>query len=350
MKRAYIYVFLAAAALFLLSCQRHEPEKTEPLLSFSATAEDAHEVRSGAGSEKTDGTNLTESPFGVYGIYTPTGQEEEGTNVFLSSSAMEVTHNGADWTYSPTAYWSINQFYRFRAFHPFSGEAFTVNPVSDANRLLIEYKIASGQADLLVGFKPVEATIDNIQKKVQIEFRHALCGLQFKIAFEDSEDIEDGYTDEITMFHLHGFIPTGTLVYGHQDGNYNSEELRWIATYYDDSEYYEWTGLKSFGKHNGKKNDEGSNAVSIFDDLDGSGEGIVFAIPQTISSAPEKPTSVHFKTSRGGSAIHEAVLPKHTWEPGNIYTYTLLIKKSDIKVMLSIKEWNEIQSNENIYI
>jgi hypothetical protein len=77
---------------------------------------------------------------------------------------------------------------------------------------------------------------------------------------------------------------------------------------------------------------------------------MVFAIPQTISSTPEKSTSVHFKTARGGAADHQATLPSITWESGKIYTYTLLIEKSDIKVLISIKDWNEVQSNENIYI
>ncbi|MBQ6879019.1 MAG: fimbrillin family protein [Bacteroidales bacterium] len=338
----YIHILLISL-LTMASCQKPDgPDQNETAvpLSFSVSAEDAVAAKAGAGSEVTNNSNLTDKPFGIYGIYTATENEDEGTNVFLSSSAMEVRHDGTQWTYSPTAYWNINQFYRFRAYHPYSGDAFIVNPSSNTHRLMIEYKIASGQEDLLVGFKSVEANVTNIRTKVPITFRHALCALQFKIAFENSNDIPDDYTDDITNFHLHGIIPTGTLVYGHEEGDYHSEELKWIATYYDAADYYEWSGLKTFGKY-----DE-SNAVTIFDGA----EGIVFAIPQTISSTPEKLTSVHFKTSRGGAADHQAILPSTTWEPGKIYTYTFLIKKSDIEVWLSIKDWNEIQSNENIYI
>lgn len=339
----YIHILLISVLTMAAACQKPDgPDQNETAvpLSFSVSAEDAVAAKAGAGSEVTDNSNLTSKPFGIYGIYTATEDEDEGTNVFLSSSAMEVSHDGTQWTYSPTAYWNINQFYRFRAYHPYSGDAFIVNPSSNTHRLMIEYKIAAGQEDLLVGFTSVEANVTNIRKKVPITFRHALCALQFKIAFENSNDIPDGYTDDITNFHLHGIIPTGTLVYGHEEGDYHSEELKWIATYYDEADYYEWSGLTTFGKY------DGSNAVTIFDGA----EGIVFAIPQTISSTPEKLTSVHFKTSRGGAADHHANLPYTTWEPGKIYTYTLLIQKSDIKVLLSIKDWNEIQSNENIYI
>ena len=334
---------LLLVALFSLTaaCQKSEPQSEAGVpLAFSAMTEDVVPAKAGAGSEITDAAKLKNDSFGIYGIYTPTEDDEDGTNVFLSSAAMEVSHNGTQWTYSPTAYWSINQFYRFRAYHPYSGDAFVVNPSSDTHRLMIEYKVAAGQEDLLVGFTALEADVMNIQKKVSINFKHALCALQFKVAFKNSAYISDDYTDQITSFHLHGIIPTGTLVYGHEDGNELVEELRWIATYYDDSDYYEWTGSREFGKYNG------SNAVTI---LDG-GQGLVFAIPQSISSTPEKPTSVHFTTARGGAADHHATLPAVTWEPGKIYTYTLLIEKSDIEVLISIKDWNEVQSNENIYI
>ena len=339
----YIHILLISVLTMAAACQKPDgPDQNETAvpLSFSVSAEDAVAAKAGAGSEVTDNSNLTSKPFGIYGIYAATEDEDEGTNVFLSSSAMEVSHDGTQWTYSPTAYWNINQFYRFRAYHPYSGDAFIVNPSSNTHRLMIEYKIAAGQEDLLVGFKSVEANVTNIRQKVPITFRHALCALQFKIAFENSNDIPDDYTDDITNFHLHGIIPTGTLVYGHEEGDHLSDELKWIATYYDEADYYEWSGSNTFGKY------DGSNAVTIFDGT----EGIVFAIPQTISSTPEKLTSVHFKTSRGGAADHQAILPYTTWEPGKIYTYTLLIQKSDIRVLLSIKDWNEIQSNENIYI
>lgn len=336
---------LFLAAVLVASCQKNGPLEPSPQgssvpLAFSASAEETVLVRSGAGSVITDASNLESDSFGVYGIYTPTADDEEGTNVFLSSSAMEVSHDGTQWTYTPTAYWSINQFYRFRAFYPYEGHAFVVNPVSDTHRLMIEYKVAAGQEDLMVGFAAVEATVENIQNKVPIAFKHALCALQFKIAFKNSTDIPDDYTDDITMFHLRGLIPTGTLVYGHEEGNEFIEELRWIATYYDDSEYYGWTGSKTFGKYNG------NNAVTIWDGT----QGVVVAIPQTICTTDEKLTTVHFKTSRGGNADHHATLPSTTWEPGKIYTYTLLIEKSDVQILVSIKDWNEVQSNENLYI
>ena len=335
-------IFMFVAVLFT-ACQRHDPEVSGMALTFSATAEDAVQMKGGAGSKLTSDSNLADQSFGIYGMFFDSENATEGTNVFLSSSAMEVTHDGAEWKYSPIAYWNINQFYRFRAYHPYKGKAFVVNPLSNTHRLMIEYKIESGQEDLLVSFTHVEANVINIQKKVPVTFKHALCALKFKVAFKDSADIPDDYVDNITMFHLHGLIPTGTLVYGHEPGNLLTESMQWIATYYDAGDYFDWTGSKQFGKYD--VNDPAS-ATTIFDGE----EGVVLAIPQEISSTAEKLTSVHFTTSKGGAADHYANLPATEWEPGKIYTYTLLIEKSDIEVLVSIKDWNEVQSNENIYI
>ena len=143
----------------------------------------------------------------------------------------------------------------------------------------------------------------------------------------------------MTSFHLSGLIPTGTLQYTHEDGNNLSEVIKWHATYFDDGEYYEWTGSKLFPKYNG------SNATTVFDD-----KGLVFCIPQTCSPADTKQTIVYFKTEKAGDAVHSAPLPKMQWEPGKVYSYTLLINKSDLEISVTIKDWDEIQANEDLFL
>ena len=115
--------------------------------------------------------------------------------------------------------------------------------------------------------------------------------------------------------------------------------IEWIATYYDSGSYFNWTGPKVFGKYNG------SNAVDIFDGA----SNMVFCIPQTCSSSLGA-TTIHFKTLGGGDADNSATLPTIKWEPGKIYVYTLLVNKSDLEVVVSIKDWKEIQSSEDVYL
>ena len=339
MKHILYYI---ALLLLVLSCNKQDKPATGIALTFEAKAEDASlagKAGAGEGVTQTTDSNLKAHPFGVFGIYTEAAGEENGSNVFLSSAAQQVSWNTDKWTYNPLQYWKLNKFYRFRAYHPYSGSAFSINAMSDVDDIFIEYAINAGKEDLLVGFQTVESTASNIKNKVKFAFKHALCALEFKIAFKNDPFIADSYTDTLTSFHVSGLIPTGTLQYTHEDGNYLSDVIKWHASYFDDGEYYVWTGSKLFPKYNG------SNATRVFDD-----NGLVFCIPQTCSPSDTKQTTVNFKTEKAGDAVHSAPLPKMQWEPGKIYSYTLLINKSDLEISVTIKDWDEIQSNEDLFL
>ena len=338
----HISLFLISSLLLAISCTKQDKPGPGFALAFEAKAVDAAlagKAGAGEGVIQTTDSNLKEHPFGVFGVYSDVAGDENCTNVFLSSAAQKVSWNTDKWTYDPLQYWKLNKFYRFRAYHPYSGSAFSINAMSDVDDIFIEYAINAGKEDLLVGFQTVESTASNIKNKVKFAFKHALCALEFKIAFKDDKFIEDSYTDTLTSFHLSGLIPTGTLQYTHEDGNNLSEVIKWHATYFDDGEYYEWTGSKKFLKYNG------SNATTVFD-----GKGLVFCIPQTCSPAETKQTIVYFKTKKAGDADHSAPLPKMQWEPGKIYSYTLLINKSDLEISVTIRDWDEIQANEDLFL
>ena len=346
MKHRLYQISLQLISLLLLaiSCTKQDKPGSGFALTFEAKAVDAAlagKAGAGEGVIQTTDSNLKSLPFGVFGVYSDVSGDENCTNVFLTSAAKQVSFswNTDKWTYDPLQYWKLNKFYRFRAYHPYSGSAFSINAMSDVDDIFIEYAINAGKEDLLVGFQTVESTASNIKNKVKFAFKHALCALEFKIAFKNDEFIEDSYTDNLTSFHLSGLVPTGTLQYTHEDGNNLSEVIKWHATYFDDGEYYEWTGSKLFPKYNG------SNATTVFDD-----KGLVFCIPQTCSPADTKQTTVNFKTEKAGNAVHSAPLPKMQWEPGKIYSYTLLINKSDLEISVTIKDWDEIQANEDLFL
>ena len=77
---------------------------------------------------------------------------------------------------------------------------------------------------------------------------------------------------------------------------------------------------------------------------------MVFTIPQTCSGT-KGDTMVYFKTEKGRDAVQSVKLPTTEWLPGHIYTYTLLMApKSKIEVLISIKDWEGVEINEDIYI
>lgn len=333
-----ISFLLAIAMMALTSCRKTNSGDVAPI-SFGVQTT---EMKAGTGSTVTNNDNLTGKAFGVSGVVTNTNGDFNTSNVF-NGDRVEVSYVSS-WEYSPEAYWKINKWYRFRAYHPYEGSSINVQAASGDN-LTIEYSTVSGQDDLLVGFNHLQANPENIVQRVPIVFKHALSALQFKIAFKNVADIADDYSDQITAFCMTGVSPMGTMVYSHQDGNPLTEELRWLPSFYDETEFYEWTGSKLFHKINAEK----TNATIVYD-TDGDKDGLVFVIPQTCSRSDAEPTMVHFKTKKGGSALHSAKLPQITWTPGNIYVYTLLVNKSDITISVTIKPWTELESNETIYL
>ncbi|MGN1212198.1 MAG: fimbrillin family protein [Candidatus Cryptobacteroides sp.] len=349
MNKVLKYNILLFFLCCLASCRKEVGDSidTQVPLLFQATASDVVSVtKAPAGSdiEKTDQEKLITLPFGVFGVWTDLEESSDGNIVFMESSAQKVNYNSEKyppaWEYEPLQYWKLNKFYRFRAYHPFEGESFSlVSSTSSADNIVIEYKIIPGNDDLLVGFWSDQATIDVIQNPVVFNFQHALCGLQFKIALKNVPEIADTDEDTVTEFHIEGLIPTGTLSYSHDKSDLHIPTLNWSTSFYDSKSFFEWTGSKTFQKF------DGSYAVDIFDGED----NMVFCIPQTCSSSLG-PTTVHFKTAGSGDADNSATLPSITWEPGKIYTYILLVNKSDLEIKVSIKDWTEIQSSVDVYL
>ena len=189
MKHRLYHISLQLISLLLLaiSCTKQDKPGSGFALTFEAKAVDAAfagKAGAGEGVIQTTDSNLKNHPFGVFGVYSDVAGDENCTNVFLSSAAQEVSWNTDKWTYDPLQYWNLNKFYRFRAYHPYSGSAFSINAMSDVDDIFIEYAINAGKEDLLVGFQTVESTASNIKNKVKFAFKHALCALEFKIAFK----------------------------------------------------------------------------------------------------------------------------------------------------------------------
>lgn len=332
------------AVVALRACTKHSVEPGVSI-SFASVAQDASvSTRSGAGENVVLSTteSMRSKPFGIYGLYSDNPGDENGTNVFLSTNAQAVSYNSssAKWEYDPLAYWSINKFYRFRAYHPYNGTAFNVLNSSSVDLISIDYKIASGSDDLMFAFWTGQADESVITKNVPMQFFHALSGITFSVGMKNSDDVPNDYQDAVTSFWVSGIIPNGTVLYTHPDGRFNKAQMIWIAENYDSStKYYQWTGSKTFGKINNP-----NPAVSIFD-----GSSVVFAIPQSCSGA-KGPTKAYFTTQNGGDAVNEITLPAVQWEPGVIYSYCFVISQSKIEVEITIKDWEPVEINQDIHI
>lgn len=346
----HIVTLLFAAAL--ISCEREPLPQTRISIAFGTTSEEQLASKS-MGDDVASSTTETmkSAAFGVYGVHAdnPGLKKSDGTNVFTSSEAVNVGHNGTSWEYSPLAYWTFNDYYRFRAYHPINGKAFTVQNSSDVDLISIDYKVVNGSEDLMVAFWKRQATESVIKERVPMVFHHCLSGLIIKVGLTD-----DSSTDSITELYIKGLTPNGTMLYTYETPedpsstiDYDSATMKWVTETFDSStEYYKWTGSKVIA--GGVTSSNPGNATPVFGG-DGT-EHMVFTIPQTCSGTRGN-TVIYFKTKQGGDAVQAVKIPQTEWLPGHIYTYTLLISPtSNIEVLISIKDWEAVEINEDIHI
>lgn len=348
MHRIRTALFVSAAVL-LGSCTKPQGEEHGTAIGFStSTVSQVEGTKANHTGESTTTATLKNKPFGVYGMYSVT-DGGKGTNVFDFSSPVEVRYttdvisNETNWTYtfsgsqySAKKNWKRNMYYRFRAFHPY--DATILQSSSSADGIDIEYRILDDSYDLLLASAKRYPANDGYDR-VQLVFNHALCALKFKIAFKETVTPAT-YTDNIIHFYIKGLNAYGHLNY---TGFGADEAFNWSGTFNSQDKLYEWTGNKTFGVKGQKQPTDILESTEYF-----------FAIPQTCSDpANGQKTSIHLFTKKSGGdneIDHTVNLQPLKWEAGKIYTYTLLVNKSDIEVSVTIEPWLTKQVPVDIYL
>lgn len=251
---------------------------------------------------------------------------------------------GNYWTYEPKQKWERAMYYRFRAIWPYET---AIQPNSSANLISTEYSSSTDDYDLMVAYATRRPITEGIGR-VTLEFKHALAGLRFKLKFNENSDEKPD--DELTEFYITGIYPQGQLFYGITETVSDVNAIRWIMsenTFDDRNPQFRWTGSTAFGGADNKpaniyfsETPDGTTGETITD-------GAALIIPQQLSS-PIGDTYVNFRTKLGSTVLHRAKLPTETLESGKIYTYTLKMYGTEIKVSVDIQDWTEIQSNIDI--
>lgn len=336
-----------SAAVLLGSCTKPQGEELGTAIGFStSTVSQVEGTKSNHTGESTTTATLQNKPFGVYGMYSVT-DGGKGTNVFDFSSPVEVRYttdiisNETNWTYtfsgsqySAKKNWKRNMYYRFRAYHPY--DATLLQSSSSADGIDIEYRVLDDSYDLLLASAKRYPANDGYGR-VQMVFNHALCALKFKIAFKETVT-PSTYTDNIIHFYIKGLNAYGHLSYT----GFGKDAFNWQGTFNSHDKLYEWTGDKTFGVKGHKEPTDILELKEYF-----------FAIPQTCSDPANGPTSIHLYTRKSGGdneIDHTVNLPRLEWEAGKIYTYTLLVNKSDIEVSVTIEPWLTKQVPVDIYL
>lgn len=309
-------------------------------------------------STSTDDTSLKDHSIGIYGTVSAV-EGGNGLSVFGTSNVTELKYGTnppvtdyEGWYYEPLQYWKRNQYYRFRAYHPYDlAEVFETG--NGADNLVVIYRMVPGAVgtwdnyDLLTAFATRDTGGSNPFAVVPLEFKHALSALRFYVTYAD----DHGYQGKLQDFWIEGLRAYGTMSYTHPDETTLTDVIRWNAQYYYDD--------KQFFLTNPGEDFTYSKPANVYAPDDNTWPpvtdtgGLIFVIPQTISQdradgSGTDWTTVCFKTQKSGEAVNRVNLPRTTWEPGKIYTYTLKLGTSSIVIDVTSKDWEVLESNIDI--
>lgn len=337
------------AVLAVSSCGREAKDDFGDAIAFSAAAEKVMDSRS-AGSALVTNLNTDGSEIAVYGYHGGASDYSGKTPVFETDGAKRVYYKSSgnagksNWYYdyngvTDKVKWIRSDYYRFRAFYPYSLIE-KVNTSSNAEILSLDnYSLMTDDADLMVAYStryPVQDGVD----PVELEFHHALSALRFEVK-KDENSTED---ESVKEFYLTGLYQTGGLIYTASVASALAgvQSLTWIPSVSDyDTPVHHWVAASESDYRKMT-----TSGVSVYGN-----DGFVFAIPvngkyngeDIVKTRPK--VYANFRTDKGGTVLHTALLPEGVcWEPGKKYIYTITVKKAAVTVNVTIKPWTLVEA------
>lgn len=267
------------------------------------------------------------------------------------------------WTYGVTAAeWVMGAKYTFNAYFPMD----VVNEISssDVSAFVIEYNTEAYQDDLMTAYAYVDTEAATFKKGVPVELNmlHTLSALRFRFSFINIDNTTYDDSDALTAFWLEntmsggGLATTGVLAFGTkgENGVMDGEHIHWYH-----EEHPEPSTPTTIRKMYAWEDNEGVNftstttnrtiAVAYSTNADGNQKyaengGWVLTIPQENDGT----TQICFKLKTTGDLVHRIALPECTYEAGNRYTYDIRFGQTSVTLKLTIADWNELKSSQDI--
>ena len=296
-----LVIWAAMLAAGLVSCQQEDdlPKGVKYPILFGY-----YDTRAVA-----DLDDLQDKGFKVYAYF-------EGNTNNYATFEKEVAYDEDKnvWGYQGLEYWIPGAKYWFKAFYP--GDKFKVTNTSENQYFTVsDVDVVNHQVDLLVASATAEVPNNAMCPKdgsvVNLNFQHLLSNIQIKIQ------------SEVSGIKINAV----TIVNADNNGAYSSETEEWEPTATGDIE---------------KKSDV---ELALKDDFKiVTGDGIL-VIPGNPSGK-----SLSVKASNGKE--YKADFPATPqWEKGNRYTYTLVIKPSDIIFNEpKVDEWDSENATGSVII
>ena len=272
-------------------------------------------------------------------------------------------NNYQGWSYGEkAAEWVMGAKYTFNAYYPMHVVSEITS--SDVSTFVVEFNAEIYQEDLMMAYSYVDtdAPAFRLGVPVKLKMLHVLSAVRFRFSFMDSDSTTYEDSDALTAFWLEntqidkGIATTGILAFGtyNNDGTMDGEHIHW---YYEDrplpSTPEKVRAIYAWEDANGVEfsSTDTQRIVAVAYSTNPSGtqkyannNGYVMVIPQELDGT----VRMCFRLRSTGELVHRVMLPTGSYEPGKRYTYDVRFGRTNVAVKLSIADWNELKSSQDI--
>lgn len=277
-------------------------------------------------------------------------------NVFDNA---EIVYTGTRWNSAEgkDVYWAFGGDYKFRAYYPHTmSEYITSN--SDADIFILEYKSEVVQEDLCVAHNTVSTTAEGWKSTdpVNLAFTHCLSAVkfQFKMDYEMKDKLTSCYLENTSSKIKEAFSTLGLLIYGSSEAG-KETEIDWTEGYWPEKNapFYLWKYNKGLAFDNNTAAVAYTGGYNDFGRIYTTNDGWLLIMPQQSKGF----VNLCFTTEKGGDTVYKVRIPAETgtevdgkpsYSRAMRYTYTVMVSKTNLKMDISVTDWNERQSSVDI--
>lgn len=385
MKQNYFMGLIACAALTMTGCSNDEINAPQQSQGNNAIEFSTYLGRNAQGSRgtETSTTSIKTSGFGVLAYYTDTANFSADTNKPNFMWNQKVTHNGANWEYTPIKYWptKVGDKVSFFAYAPYvaGGNANDIvlsgNSATGAPTATITLPDDPSQTIDFVAAVQMNKTHDNTQNannNVSFTLLHEMTRVKIQAKLDKSVyDASDAkhktfvVIKKVTFNDKGQFYKSGKYTFSTTDGERGTWTTTDNATAYSldlnkvmKKDTIKVTGAKDkSGSGDYQKGEAGiklvnTDPVSLFKD-----DQYLFLIPVANLTDGKATATIEYdivtedsKLAVGYSctnAIKTVKLPAGTLKQGISYNYIFTIKLDEIVLNATVNKW-DTASDSNI--
>lgn len=385
MKQNYFMGLIACAALTMTGCSNDEINAPQQSQGNNAIEFSTYLGRNAQGSRgtETSTTSIQTSGFGVLAYYTDTANFSADTNKPNFMWNQKVTHNGANWEYTPIKYWptKVGDKVSFFAYAPYvasgnaNGIVLSGNSATGTPTATITLPDDLSQTIDFVAAVQMNKTHDNAENannNVRFTLKHEMTRVKVQAKLDKSVYNTDASNTQNKTFVVIKDVKFNNNLNFYKSGIYtfstdDSKRGKWApvtndskTTSLDLNKAMEAETIKANGAKSGnyKTGIQGVRLVDTTEKALFKNKEYLYLIPVPINSGDGSTATIEYdivtedsnlvKGYSCTSATKTVSLPAGAFQQGKSYNYTFIINLDEIVLDATVEKWDETASDSNI--